>query len=117
MKEEVSFNIGGDLVVNRSYDVSKLHKSVVNLFGDADFNILNLEAPITSATQRDAILKTGPHLRAHQEAVSNVLNVLNINAVTLANNHILDFGLRGLKDTLKFCGKNRLKTVGAGLSL
>lgn len=42
---------------------------------------------------------------------------LNINVVTLANNHILDYGEKGVSDTIEFCKKNNIKIVGAGLNL
>src|SRR5699024_1090893 len=35
----------------------------------------------------------------------------------LANNHILDYDERGLKETLSVCKENNIKTVGAGKNL
>jgi len=34
----------------------------------------------------------------------------------LANNHINDYGLKGIDDTIKICKQNNLLTVGAGLN-
>ncbi len=37
--------------------------------------------------------------------------------VTLANNHVLDYDEKGVEDTLTFCKKNGIQTVGAGMNL
>lgn len=107
--------IGGDLVINNNYSLNKIDSSVLNLFESSDFNILNLESPVTESEKR--ILKTGPHLKADSISTKKVLKALNINLVTLANNHILDYGEVGLKDTLKFCKDYGINVVGAGLNI
>ncbi len=38
-------------------------------------------------------------------------------AVALANNHIRDFGDEGVRDTIKVCHDNNIKTVGAGIQV
>src|SRR5690606_25591800 len=43
--------------------------------------------------------------------------VLKVDLVTLANNHILDYNNEGVLDTVEFCKKNKLETVGAGSDL
>lgn len=103
----------GDLVINRQYDTNtKIDKNIVDLFNSSDINVVNLEAPITSSNKK--ILKTGPHLKADEDSTLGVLKSLNINLVTLANNHILDYDEQGVLDTLAFCKKNSIETVGAG---
>ena len=42
---------------------------------------------------------------------------MGIDAVTLANNHIMDFGKIGLNDTIAACHNNSISTFGAGASL
>src|SRR5690606_30821804 len=60
------------------------------------------------------ILKTGPHLKADKDSTLSVLKTLNIDLVTLANNHVLDYDEQGVLDTLVFCKENSIVTVGAG---
>src|SRR5690606_10897216 len=63
------------------------------------------------------INKTGPNLNSNKDSVKDVLKCLEDDIVTLANNHILDYDEEGLKDTLSFCYKNKIKTVGAKMNL
>lgn len=107
--------ITGDLVINQPYDVSKIDQDLIDLFKQSELNIINLEAPVTSSVNK--IMKTGPHLVSHENSTLNVLKALNINVVTLANNHVLDYGEKGVKDTLSFCQENDFKSVGAGINL
>lgn len=104
--------ITGDFVINRPYNTSQISDEVKNLFTQSDYNIVNLEAPVTESNSK--ILKTGPHLKADKHSVLEVLKYLNINQCTLANNHVLDYDEQGVLDTLNFCKENNIETVGAG---
>src|SRR5690554_372332 len=107
--------ITGDFVINESYDNSKIDQNVIDLFKQSDLNIINLEAPVTSSTSK--IHKTGPHLKSQKESSQNVLKDLDVDIVTLANNHVLDYDEEGVADTLDFCHENKIRTVGAGNNL
>jgi poly-gamma-glutamate synthesis protein (capsule biosynthesis protein) len=86
----------------------------VHLFRCADLALTNLEYPLTSG--KNTIRKYGSHMKGHPDAIS-ILQRSGISLVSLANNHILDYGERGLLDTLDICRENGIDTVGAGLSL
>ncbi|MEX0780775.1 MAG: CapA family protein [Balneolales bacterium] len=110
--------IGGDLVVTDEYQGKNLFDpSVLNLFKESDFRIINLEAPITNNIAENKIVKTGIHLRSSESTSAPFLKALNINLVTLANNHILDYGEKGINDTLNFCKKYGLESIGSGNNL
>lgn len=81
------------------------------LFQDADLNITNLECPLTQSDK--AIDKSGPALKAPPKMI-DALKLNHINLVTLANNHILDYGSQGLKDTIDVLNQNNILYVGAG---
>lgn len=108
----MNIKITGDLVINRDCSIDE---ELIELFKKSDFNIVNLEAPVTDSNFK--ILKTGPHLKADVESTGEKLNELNVNLVTLANNHILDYDKQGVIDTLEFCEQNKIRTVGAGSNL
>jgi poly-gamma-glutamate synthesis protein (capsule biosynthesis protein) len=91
-------------------------KDLINIFKNSNLNIINLESPIIENNEMLKIDKTGPNLRTDEKIIKQI-NELNINVVTLANNHILDYGDKGLINTLQICWKNDVKTVGAGLNL
>ena len=107
--------ITGDLVVSERYDAANINPDVLALFKQSDYNIINLEAPVTSSNKK--ILKTGPNIKSDKDSTLGVLNLLRIDAVTLANNHVLDYGKEGLDETLSFCKKNNIQSVGAGMNL
>lgn len=104
--------IAGDFVINQPYNTSKISEEIINLFSQSEYNIVNLEAPVTNSESK--ILKTGPHLKADKESTLDVLKALNVNLCTLANNHVLDYDEQGVLDTLNFCKENNIQTVGAG---
>ena len=113
----MKINIGGDFYINEKVkEPSRLIENMTSFFHDSDFNIINLESPITESINSNKILKVGPHLNGHPETF-NILKNLNINLVTLANNHIMDFGDSGLNDTLKGLEENSIGYVGAGTNL
>lgn len=81
------------------------------LFKKADYTIVNLEAPLTDAGK--PILKTGRNFRISPQ-YAETLKQAGIDCVTLANNHIRDFGDEGVLDTIKNCKNAGLDFVGAG---
>lgn len=78
----------------------------------ADFSFVNLECPLTN--HMEAINKSGPTLRAKPECVDALKH---FSVIGLANNHILDYGRKGLEDTLQACQNAGIPTVGAGLDI
>ena len=110
--------IAGDFVVSDQYNhINLVDKSVQDLFSKADYRMVNLEAPITNDSPENKIIKTGPHLRMSEKTALSILMQLNIDGVTLANNHILDYSTKGLLDTLDALKKNNITYVGAGENL
>src|SRR5690625_582579 len=108
--------ITGDLAICQPYEASNwIDKGLIGLMESSDINIVNLEAPVTRSKSK--ILKTGPNLKSHQESTLKVLEKLKVSVATLANNHILDYDEAGVMDTIQFCHKNEIQTVGAGENL
>jgi hypothetical protein len=121
--DNIKINIAGDLFLGRRLEPiaiknpeSLFDSKVLDTFSNADFNIVNLESSLTFAGKENEILKTGPHLKASPETIG-ALQLLKTNLVTLANNHIYDYGDKGLDDTLALCEKHNISVVGAGTSL
>jgi len=110
-----SILITGDLGITDCYDKTSISGEIIELFEKSDFNIVNLEAAIALDSKK--IRKTGPHLKAEKESLLDILKILRIDLVTLANNHIKDYGENEIRSTLQFCEDNNIGTVGAGLNL
>ena len=85
-----------------------------NVLVDNDLVITDLECPLT-ITDKTRV-KIGPHQRAHPACVK-ILEYANIDLVTLANNHIMDYGSKGVEDTLEICQANNISFVGIGTSI
>lgn len=75
---------------------------------NADLSFINLECPLTFSD--DAVRKDGPNLKANPEAIESLKD---FSVIGLANNHIMDFGLAGLRDTIAAIDHAGLKSVGA----
>ena len=76
----------------------------------ADVRIVNLE---TAVTRVDQPWPKGINYRMNPDNLP-CLAVANIDCCVLANNHVLDWGRKGLIETLDELGRAGLKTAGAG---
>ena len=79
----------------------------------ADLRIVNCECALTTAAtpvwKSGAVFKGAPdHARG--------LSVVPFDVACLGNNHVLDYGVRGLRDTLRVLTRAGIRTVGAGLT-
>ena len=114
----LDFFFAGDLVppiaFSKSSSSSFISDKIKAEINECDFSIVNLECPLTD--RDNPIRKDGPHLRADPECASTIRSV-GFDTVGLANNHILDMGEKGLKDTIKNCEAAGLNVLGAGLNL
>lgn len=80
----------------------------------ADLAIANLECPLIETPS--PISKTGPTFGVECDCV-NGLKALNFHVVGLANNHSMDHGPAGLRNTMEVCARAGISTVGAGQNL
>jgi poly-gamma-glutamate synthesis protein (capsule biosynthesis protein) len=78
-----------------------------------DARIINLETAVT--TSEDAWPAKGIHYRMHPANVP-CLSAAQIDCCTLANNHVLDWGYRGLSETLTTLRSAGISTAGAGIN-
>jgi poly-gamma-glutamate synthesis protein (capsule biosynthesis protein) len=83
------------------------------LLTNADAVIANLECAITARTEPWLATSKLYHFGARPAAI-DVLKAGNIRAVSLANNHSLDFGIEGLADTLALLDEAGIAHAGAG---
>ena len=81
------------------------------LFRASDQVFVNLECALTD--QATPIRKLGPNLSAPPR-LAQLLRESGVTACGLSNNHILDFGLPGLADTLRALEDAGLSYTGIG---
>jgi poly-gamma-glutamate synthesis protein (capsule biosynthesis protein) len=84
-----------------------------DLLSKADISMVNLENPITQRTQR---VKKEFNFKMNPKYLG-VLQSAGIDIVTVANNHIFDYGSEGLLDTIHSLDSVGIKHVGAGRNL
>ena len=103
--------IGADLLPTKQTEQLFIEQDEKTLFGGisdlikkADRTIVNLECALTKS--ENAIKKFGPNLKADPRC-ADALKAFGITDVVLSNNHVFDFGIEGLQDTL-----NHLERVG-----
>ena len=85
---------------------------VKDLISSMDFSILNFESPIVEDTDIP-IDKCGPNLRCTSKAVE-AIKYAGFKCVTLANNHIRDWGDTAVERTMRELQEQGIKYVGVG---
>ena len=95
-------------------------EGLAEVLGAADFAFANLEIPLTdsrAATRRKtpAELRTRSQfiLKAHPDHAPHLADV-GIDAVSLANNHAMDYGAGGLEQTRSLLSERGIVHAGAG---
>lgn len=89
-----------------------ISSDILKLFGCADINVVNLEAPVANEKMLP-IKKAGPSLSTTPKTIE-YLNRCKVNMVTLANNHFCDYGLAGVDETIRCLEKNNISHIGGG---
>lgn len=80
---------------------------------EAGLGFANLEFPVAETGWVD---HPGSRDQHHDDRAIAAIAAAGITHLSLANNHILDAGARGLEATLAACAREGIQTVGAGLS-
>lgn len=114
--------IGGDFSPQNRFELQIQNsayfdslKDLKQVFETSDFSIVNLETTLPTADNKP-ILKVGPNLSSSVGTI-DVLDWLGVNLVTLANNHIFDYGKGALDYTVELLSKHSILHVGAGENL
>lgn len=116
----IEFIFGGDVMLSREVnnrivkagDYSWPFAKISDFLKNADLTIINLESPFIlsedyTVANKSFVFKASPQ---------SILGLINsgIDLVSLANNHILNQGPKGLEDTLWILGNSGIKYIGAG---
>lgn len=104
------FVTGDSRLTHSDWTEDHLSSTLRSHVEDAALSVTNLEASVAAG---DPLVKTGPTL-ATPETTHRLLADLGFDAVSLANNHTMDYGRAGLEATKEACAAADLDTVGAG---
>lgn len=86
------------------------------LFREADLRLCNLECALSGVALPRGLPPKMFRFRSDPENVA-VLQAAGIDCVTLANNHVLDYGDEGLRETLRVLDRAGIARAGAGETL
>ncbi len=125
--EQFKILFGGDTAFAESYgkqQMSLLEKkgyefSIARLkpmLTNSDFVICNLETPITDLKESPYINKKRFIHWTHTKYAPKTYKANKMLTFSLANNHTLDYGIAGLRQTIAVMKENSLSWFGAGLN-
>lgn len=116
IKKYTSLTLAGDVMMGRRVGEKIKEKGyrypflgVVDILKDSDVTFVNLEAPIS---KRGKALKSKRITFKTPPQAAKSLEYAGIDIVSLANNHVLDYGRDALEDTLKFLNRTNIKNIG-----
>lgn len=118
IQDSIKILLTGDLCpINRieklalQGDFTSIFNDFIEVLNGNDLNVVDLECPLTNSDKARA--KTGPHQKAKPDCI-NILKYAGINLAALANNHMMDYGYSGVKDTVELCRINGISNIGVG---
>jgi poly-gamma-glutamate capsule biosynthesis protein CapA/YwtB (metallophosphatase superfamily) len=115
--EAVTFAFGGDVMFEGALraklveDPNGLLAPIAPVLSAADVAVVNLETAVTDGGE--AVKPKKYNFRAPPVAL-DALKAAGVDAVSLANNHGLDFGVQGLADTIAAGAERQYPVIGIG---
>lgn len=115
-----SFSYYGSMIQeidNYNKDYSQLMRNVRDIFSNDDYTIVNLEGTFTESNNKR---HKGSGITYNFKAPKDYIKVLttsSIEGVTISNNHIYDYGDKGIKDTLETLKNNNVEYCGEGYKI
>jgi len=120
---DFSASFVGDIMMGRNvqnaagfYGYDSFFKYVSGFFAECDLVAGNFEHPILEKGQKYDINKTNIALSADKGCLPAIKNA-GFNLLTLANNHMMDYGERALQSTVECLNQAEIPYVGGGMSL
>jgi poly-gamma-glutamate capsule biosynthesis protein CapA/YwtB (metallophosphatase superfamily) len=117
---EMKIALVGDVMLGRGVNDVLQHApphypwgDTIRVLHEADFRVANLECAVSDRGEPwpDKMF----HFRSDAKNIA-VLKAARIDAVSLANNHSLDFGIEALIDTVSILDSNGIAHAGAGMN-
>lgn len=112
--DDITLFFAGDICISQPLANNPISEQVADIILKHDFRIANWEAPIID-NDFERIVKAGPHIYQHA-GYEYILEKNLFNIFSIANNHILDFGIKGLEKTINVLSNKKISILGAGTS-
>ncbi|MBT7259786.1 MAG: CapA family protein [Desulfobacula sp.] len=91
-----------------------VYGDLLPILKSADLSIANLESPLSDRGK--PVFKSGAVFKGEQCHIKALTSV-PFDIVTLANNHVFDYGIDAFKDTMDVLKRNNIQWTGAGMSI
>lgn len=104
-------------VANAGDDYNTIMKNVKNIFDNDDYTLVNLETTFTDTKEK---ANKGEGTVFHFKGPKSFVNILTqggIEGVTVANNHIYDYGKKGFEDTIQTLKEAEVDYCGEGYKI
>lgn len=119
--QKITLALTGDVMLGRLVNnalpldgYSYVWGNVLSLIKDADISLINLECVISE--KGSPVFPKVFHFRAQPDAIK-ALKAAGIGFVSLANNHVLDYGEEALLEMLDLLERNTIACAGAGRNI
>lgn len=103
--------------INNGKNYSYFLQNVSEIFSKDDYTLVNLETTFTDSNvkshKEESIFF---NFKGPKEYV-NILTSASIDGVTIANNHIYDYGNQGINDTINILKENKIDICGEGYKI
>lgn len=110
---DIMLSRGVNRVIERTGDPLMPFRGSAELFDSVDFSVGNFETPVSG---NDSKKGKGLIFNAHEHDLAG-LEKFRFRVVCIANNHALDQGREGLKNTIRVLDEHGIRHVGAGNEL
>lgn len=111
--DALKFSFVGDVAVSRE-DATSVFRHVRHFVQDVDFGVFNLEGQICDGTTKNpAKIGQGMPERSSLNAAA-ALHDFKLNVASMANNHTMDFGVHGLRQSMEILDAENIQHCGAG---
>jgi len=95
------------------HDPESAYGDLLPVLRQADLRVVNCECALTTAVT--PVWKSGTVFKGAPRHARG-LTAVPFDVACLGNNHVLDYGVRGLRETMRLLERSGIQTVGAGLT-
>ena len=122
MQDKTSIVWTGDIgfdhyMENRWEDANFLDPEVYAFLTNTDHLVVNVEGALSCGDKKMQANSVAALMHSMDPKVSEFLKYINADIWNIANNHIMDAGPDGMRDTLALAGKLGVMTIGAGMNI
>lgn len=111
-------DIGFDKYMDKMWkDDNLVSDEVLSYLKSADHLVINVEGPLSSGETGSSETGAKALIHSMDPQVASFFDKIGADVWNICNNHIMDAGEKGIKDTLDIAKKRGVLTLGAGMNI